>query len=101
MARQTKEFISNAKKFWIDRKKGIVRLSPIFKWFADDFVASYGRDEKIGDHGKNTTAVLNFLTRNLDQTDAAYIEKGEYEIKYLNYDWTLNEQRKKQNAKSA
>ena len=67
-------------------------LSPILKWFADDFVNKYGTEEHIGKQNKKTSAVLNFIADYLEKSDKDYILAGEFRIKYLRYDWSLNEQ---------
>jgi hypothetical protein len=89
---QATKFIADADKFRIDRDKGIVYLSPIFKWFSKDFVARYGPKDNISRHGEKTSAVLNYVAGHLNETDRAYILAGRYKVEYLKYDWSLNEQ---------
>jgi len=91
---QGREFMSNEKKFRINRNKGVVYISSIFKWFGEDFVKTYGT--KAGFEGKNETerAVLNFVSRYIPEESAAFLKTGDYKLKYLDYDWTLNEQKK-------
>lgn len=86
-------FLGNPDKFKINRKNGRVYLSPILKWFADDFVNKYGTEEHIGKQSKKTSAILNFTADYLEKSDREYILAGEFKIKYLKYDWSLNEQR--------
>ena len=45
---QTRRFLGNLAKFKIDRGKKTLLLSPIFGWFADDFVKKYGSGKNIG-----------------------------------------------------
>ncbi len=89
---QAERFISNASKFRIDRAKARVHLSSIFKWYGDDFIRSYGTDEKFAGHNKAERAVLNYISKYLNDSDRDYLASGKYEIEYLNYDWSLNEQ---------
>jgi hypothetical protein len=89
---QTRRFLKNLTKFRIDRDKSQVHLSPIFKWFGADFVKTFGTDQKFTAHGKSTRAVLNFVSKHLDKKDAEHLAGAEYKIRYLNYDWSLNEQ---------
>ena len=51
----------------------------------------YGRGGKIGKHDAEESAVLNFIGKNLSGRDASYLASGKYKIKYLDYDWSLNE----------
>jgi hypothetical protein len=90
---QTKRFLKDPEKFRIDRKGGRVYLSSIFKWFGEDFTKTYGTDKKFHKFDDTERAVLNFLAGYLGADDREYLEKGDFSIKYLSYDWTLNENR--------
>ncbi|MBC8233020.1 DUF547 domain-containing protein [bacterium] len=89
---QARRFWKNTRKFKIDRNKKIVYLSSIFKWFGEDFVKTYGTDETFDGHSKPERAVLNFISKYLDDRNREYLTTGKYKIKYLDYDWSLNEQ---------
>ncbi|RMG55293.1 MAG: DUF547 domain-containing protein [Acidobacteria bacterium] len=91
---QARRFLSNPEKFRIDRRRGIVYLSSIFKWFGGDFVNQYGGSKRFPGHRPEQRAVLHFISRYLDPADREYLEKGAYKIEYLDYDWSLNEQRR-------
>lgn len=91
-AHQARRFFSNAKTFRIERDGGEVYLSPIFKWFGEDFVPAYVPEEGFGDRGKTLRAVLNYVAEHLRKKDAEYLRTGEYDVEYLDYDWTLNAQ---------
>jgi len=90
---QTARFLRDPRKFRIDRKRGRVYLSSIFKWFGSDFLKSYGNAGKFSRFGETERAVLNFVNRHLDPKSRDYLEKGEFSIEYLPYDWTLNEKK--------
>lgn len=89
---RTRRFLSDPKKFNIDRKKERVSLSPIFKWFGSDFVGKYGKEKTLLRLNKNETAVINYISRILEKDDRDYLLQGNFKIKYLDYDWSLNEQ---------
>jgi hypothetical protein len=89
---QAVTFLTNLTKFKIDRKKGIVHLSPIFKWFGEDFVKTYAPSETPGDLDQNLSAVMNYLATHADPLFRPYLYRGQYEVEYLKYDWSLNEQ---------
>ena len=89
---QARRFLSNPLKFRIAADGGTVYLSPIFKWFGDDFVAKYGADQGYGDHSAVQRAVLHFISGYLGKEGAARLS-GDYSITYLDYDWSLNEQK--------
>ncbi|MBW8039979.1 MAG: DUF547 domain-containing protein [Planctomycetes bacterium] len=89
---RTRRFLANPAKFKIDRSAGVVYLSTIFKWFKGDFVTRYAPDKNISKQGKEVSSVLNFIAGHLEKSDREYILKGDFKIKYLKYDWSLNEQ---------
>jgi len=89
---QARRFLSNPAKFRIARDAGRVYLSSIFKWFGDDFIPRYGVENAYGDHSKKERAALHFIAGCLEKTDADYLAGGNYEVEYLDYDWSLNEQ---------
>lgn len=77
--------------FKIDRENNQVFLSKIFDWFGEDWEASYAAEDKFSGNDKER-AVLNFISNYVGPEDKSYLEKGDYEVKYLNYDWGLNKQ---------
>ena len=89
---QARKFLSNPQKFRIERKKNRVYISSIFKWFGEDFIKIYEADEGFGKHSPQQRAVLNFISRYLNKDDSEYLRDGKYSIKYIGYDWSLNEQ---------
>ncbi|MFC1735451.1 DUF547 domain-containing protein [Candidatus Hydrogenedentota bacterium] len=87
---QTRRFLKDPGKFRISRDTERVYLSPIFKWFGGDFFPMYGTKEFAGN--KEERAVLNFVGGYVSDTYKAYLRVGKYSVKYLDYDWSLNEQ---------
>ena len=76
----TFNFIQNPEQVRIDRAKHIVHLSKIFKWYADDFKEGYD-------------GVADFLADYLPPEDAEYLSSRDIQFRYLDYDWTLNDQK--------
>lgn len=69
---RTKIFLKDTQKNSIDPGKKVVKLSPLFDWFSEDFV-------------KESGSVIAFVN--------PYMGGGitpEYKIEYTHYDWTLN-----------
>jgi len=89
---QTRRLLGNPLKFRIDREKNRVYLSSIFKWFGTDFEKKYGTDVIVSG---NTTekAVLNYVSKYLEEKDRQYMRTAKYNVGYLSYDWSLNEQK--------
>lgn len=88
---QTVRFLGNPAKFRIEPGQARVWLSSIFDWFGKDFVAKYGGDGGFEGKSDAERAVLIFVAAHLDGRDREFLERNEFSIKYLDYDWTLNE----------
>ncbi|MCA1793697.1 MAG: DUF547 domain-containing protein, partial [Desulfobacteraceae bacterium] len=71
---QTRQFINHPKNTFV--KEDTLFVSPIFKWFEDDFSGSPLQFIRQYAHGR--------LKQDLDQA------KGEIRLQFLDYDWTLN-----------
>jgi len=91
---QMRTFLSQPQNFKRDLNEGKVYLSSIFKWFRSDFQLPYDQSipivARISDEEKN---VILFLLPYVDFETAGYLKKGEYKIEYLDYDWSLNDQK--------
>ena len=79
---QTKLFINNKNKNYLNKKDNILYLSKIFKWYEGDFV-------------KEGQTLKTFIAKYLNDEDAAYINENDIMIEYLEYDWNLNARREK------
>lgn len=90
---QAGKFFANPAKLRVDRDAGRLYLSPIFDWFGEDFVKTYGTDEKFEWYGEVERAVVSFVSRYLSKDDGEYLESRELSIRHLDYDWSLNQQR--------
>ncbi len=88
---QASRFLKNPLRFRVDRKKKRVYLSPIFKWFGEDFIRTYGTDHKFRNYDKDERAVLNFVSGYLSEEIQNYLTDQELSVKHLDYDWSLNE----------
>ncbi|MFN3531797.1 MAG: DUF547 domain-containing protein [Candidatus Brocadia sp.] len=77
---QAISFINNKSLNYLDKGNKILYLSSIFKWYKEDFVSSA---EKIE----------GYVARYLNPDDAEFIRNNKVTVKYLDYDWGLNEQK--------
>ncbi|MGB3535807.1 MAG: DUF547 domain-containing protein [Microcoleaceae cyanobacterium] len=87
---QTVEFLALDRNFEIDKEENKVYLSSIFKWFGEDFESKHAAENQYTGKEKER-AVLNFVNQYLDAQNQTYLTQGEYQISYLNYDWSLND----------
>jgi len=90
---QTKRFLSGPYGFKIDRDRKTVYLSALFQstWYGKKFVGKFGTDKKFKAQEPATRAVLNFITNYISVQDVSFLEVENYSIKYMKYDWTINE----------
>ena len=77
----TFNFIQNPEQVRIDRAERRVYPSKIFKWYDEDFKEGYD-------------GVADFLADYLSPEDAEYLLSTDVQFQYLDYDWTLNDQKK-------
>jgi hypothetical protein len=78
---QAKQFLAESAKNRIAAAERTVYLSPILKWYGGDF------EKKSG-------SVLAALKPYWPEKSAAALAKGDFKIRYTEYDWSLNEQSK-------
>ncbi len=92
LSAETRRFLSIERNFRIDRERGVVYLSSIFDWFADDF-EDFGKAVTFGhSHDRKHRAALGFVMSYVGEDDRLYIMKDRYDVAYLPYDWALNVQ---------
>ncbi|UCF36867.1 MAG: DUF547 domain-containing protein [Acidobacteriota bacterium] len=91
---QIRRFLKNPNNFRIDSADGTVYLSEIFDWYGEDFIAEFGTKEVGADLSRSEVAVMNYIAPQLSPSDARYLAEEPYRVQYLDYDWTLNEQRR-------
>jgi len=76
---QGKQFLADPQKgFRIDREKKIIYLSQIFKFDQKDF-------DKLGG------GAVNFILPYLSSQDRELVQKEQFSIDYLDYDWKSND----------
>jgi hypothetical protein len=75
---QGRKFLGTANKNSVEARARVLYLSPIFKWFSEDF------EKKSG-------TVQKFVAPFFSEDSRKEIEKGGLKIKYTDYDWSLND----------
>lgn len=77
----TRDFFKDESRNSLDTGKSTLGLSSILKWYKDDFENS----KKLGPLRKFLSTYYPFTPEQLKK-----FETGQYDIKYLPYDWNLN-----------
>jgi len=90
---QTERFLSSSLAFSIDREKQKVYLSALFQssWYGREFINKFAIDKKFKDQPAEIRAVLNFITNYISKENVTFLETGNYTIKYMTFDWTIND----------
>lgn len=79
LSRNTLAFFADPTKCSTDAANNELHLSPILNWFAADF-------------GASTPAVLQRIANWLPESAQAAAQRKGVQVKYLDYDWSLNDQ---------
>ena len=93
LADQSRRFLADKNRFRIDRDAKVVYVSQIFEWFGDDLIKAYLPADGFAGHTKTERAFLNFVSQYVSEDDAAFLRSGDYAIAFIEYDWTLNDQK--------
>lgn len=73
-----RNFLANPKKgIMINKEKNIVYLSHIFKWFQKDFETAGGS--------------IEFIKKYVSRDQALFLSQAGIKVRYLDYDWSLND----------
>lgn len=82
----TRLFLSDRSRNYFDGKR--VYVSKIFDWYADDFEQGWQGIDSLGEFLSNYSAALG-----LDADQKQALSAGRISIRYLSYDWGLNQTR--------
>ena len=87
LAEQTASFLADSSKgLRFERGDNVVWLSSIFKWYADDFTGG-SRIVAFFARGR----VLDWVVDHLPQDRGGELAASEPAVRYLDYDWSLND----------
>lgn len=89
---QANKFLGNNQSLRIDRENNAVYFSSIFQWFGEDFEKTYAQEANIDGLNKTETAIVNYAHQYVNSDAQKYLKQGGYQVKYSDYDWSLNVQ---------
>ena len=77
----------------IDREANKVNVSSIFSWREKDFAAEYSEKAPavFASRSPIERAVLAFVEPKLLTTERQYLEKNQFQLAYIPFNWTLND----------
>jgi DNA-dependent RNA polymerase auxiliary subunit epsilon len=79
-----KKFVSDERHFKVDKERKEIQISKIFEWYGPKFLEDPERPVK----GKSPELYLTgWVAKDVRQL----LESGEYKLKTIDWDWTLNE----------
>jgi len=79
LADNTRDFFSRSRNLRIDHQRQIIYVSSILDWFSEDF-------------GTTPQEGLARLSKYMPDKAARFVQQGRFSVRYLHYDWSLNEQ---------
>ena len=90
---QVRKFLASPNGLKIDRNEQQVHLSAILQsnTYGQYFMNKYQTDKKFKDHEPYVRAVLNFITNYTSDQNVYYLERENYSIEFIKYNWRLNE----------
>jgi hypothetical protein len=88
---QTRTYLASPQGLRIDRQTHTVYVSSIFKWYGKDFISIYTPGSGFAELNKIERAVAAFCSGYVSDKKRAYLMSGGYTVKYIAYDWSLNE----------
>ncbi|MGD8787242.1 MAG: DUF547 domain-containing protein, partial [Phycisphaerales bacterium] len=90
---QTRRFLSSPLAFRIDKENQSVYLSSLFQSssYGKEFIDKFTIDRKFKEQDRTIRAVLNFITNYVSRDDVSFLEVGNYSVKFIKYDWTIND----------
>ena len=85
------EFATSSRHIDLDRLGNAVRVSPIFGWREQEFVATYA-ERGWGDSGRSPLerAVLTAIEPKLFPSERAFLQENRFTLDYHLFDWSKN-----------
>lgn len=87
----TRDFVQNNDKVRLDRASETLYLSSIFDWYKKDFFGFSKNLPAYSIQSAKDRDLIGFAAEYMTKADRQYIQSNQVNIKYLKYDWSLNE----------
>ncbi len=93
LTEQVRKFLSSDRAVQFEPGNDILRLSDIFNWYSKAF-SEYEKIKRFRTFKPKERAYLNFIYEYGNKEVRDYLKNRDFEIRYIRYDWRLNEQSK-------
>lgn len=90
---ETSKFVNDPAKVRLDRQRNILYISSMFDWYSGDFKKLAEGTDEFNTYVDSMRGVLEFVTRYRPAQDKEFILQNKPKIRFLEYDWSLNEQK--------
>lgn len=93
LAQAARECTEDSQCIQVDRLENRISISSIFSWREAEFVRAYAdRAEPVfSERSPIERAVLTLVSPELLRTERPFVSANTFEIRYLPFDWTLND----------
>jgi len=89
LERETRKFLGEERNLRFDHERRVVFVSQILEWYRDDFIGWLERH-----HPEEPTTLLGYVSHHVPPDRSAELQRAsDYEIRFIPYDWSLNDQR--------
>jgi len=89
---QANRFLATEIGFKIDRNEPALYLSPVFDWYSEKFVAKYPADKQFLDKPAGQASILTYVSKHISRKDADWLGRKIFSVKWIRFNWMLNEQ---------
>jgi len=89
---QAKIFLASENGMKIEREERVVNLTAVVQWYENEFLLKYPPADAFKDKKPAEAAILTYISSHISQKDADWLLRKIYTLKYLRYNWVLNEQ---------
>jgi uncharacterized protein DUF547 len=93
LASVASECVTRAQCLQIDRENNKVSAGAIFSWREKEFTAAFADKAPavFANRSPIERAILGFVQPKLLTTERQYLEKNQFQLAYIPFDWTLND----------
>jgi hypothetical protein len=88
-----KEFVNDASMLRIDRSAGQLAVTPVMSWHESEFAQAYEKSAPatFAQRSPLERAVIAFVMPRLFSLEKEFVQKNEFRMTFLPFDWRLND----------